>query len=203
MEEPSLGADNLGRVRSSSRLRSGLSWLHERDSWRGTAAERLEVEQGKGDGNWGTGGSFHWEGGIGNFPAALGEEPCFESGNDFQAANIPFQPQSCHKNPPCSCWQLALMALASLGCCGTARVSWSHGQAARTGTGILVLAHKDHLDSEHQELQQPEVAPNGFIWAGYECSQPGMCPQSQRCRRLPPGWIWPGSASAVQETQAF
>lgn len=38
-----------------------------------------------------------------------------ESGSNFQAANIPFQPQSCHKNPHCSCGQPAHMALASTG----------------------------------------------------------------------------------------
>lgn len=211
MEEPSLGADNLGRVRSSpnsGRVPPGcVREIHGcgKHVLQPPAAEGLEVEQGKGDGNWVTGGSFHWEGGRNwEFPSSAGRGAMLsESGNDFQAANIPFQPQSCHKNPHCSCRQLALTALASLGCCGSARVSWTHRQPARRGTGILILAHEDHLDIAHQKMKQSEVAPNRFIWAGYECSQPGMRPQSQRCRLLPPGWIWPGSASAVQETQAF
>lgn len=70
MEEPSLGADNLGRVRNSSKLWPGPSWLHEGGSWVGEhilqcpAAEGLEVEQGKGDGNWVTGEEGREELGI-------------------------------------------------------------------------------------------------------------------------------------------
>lgn len=61
-----------------------------------------------------------------------------EPGNDFQAANIHFQPQNCHKNLPCSCRQLALVALASLGCRGSARASWTRGLPGGEELGFWV-----------------------------------------------------------------
>lgn len=182
MEEPSLGADNLGRVSSSSKLWPGPCWLHERDLgvW-GARAAAPGAGSGAGEGRWELGnrrflplGGRNWE-----YPSSAGRGAMLsESGNDFQAANIPFQPQSCHKNLPCSCRQLALVAMVP-------GVSWTHWLPVGRGAGVLVLAHEDHLDIEHQK----GAAPSCFIWAGSECSEPGMLPQSQCCCLLPPGSI--------------
>lgn len=46
MEEPSLGADNLGRVRSSSILWPGPSWLHEGHCWVGGAVLQPPAAEG-------------------------------------------------------------------------------------------------------------------------------------------------------------
>lgn len=138
MEEPFLGADNLGRVSSSSR--SGqVSAGCTRDLWVGEHVlqpPELEVEQGKGDGNWVTGGSIHWEGGIGNIPAALGEEPCFQSlGTTSRLQISPSSPRAATRifPAPAGSWHWWPW---SLGCCGSAGVSWTHWLPAGRGTGV-------------------------------------------------------------------
>lgn len=190
MGEPSLGADNLGRERSSSKLWPGPSWLQERDSWGGEHVLQLpaglEVEHGKGDGNWVTGGSFHWEGGreeLGISQQHWESSHAFRVWGRLPGCKYPFPAPKLPQESSLLLQAAGTRGLASLGCCGSVGVSWALQLPARTGTGILLLAHGDHLDIEHQKLEQSGVAPSCLIWAGYEF------PHSQHCSLLPPGWI--------------
>lgn len=93
------------------------------------------------EGGWETGGSFHWQGGreeLGISQQRRERSHAFRAWERLPGCKDPFQPQSCHENLPCSCGQLALVALASLGCCGRVRAGWTQGLPARTGTGIWV-----------------------------------------------------------------
>lgn len=188
MGEPSLGADNLGRERSSSKLARSLLAAGEGLMGRGTRpAAPSRAGSGAREGRWELGNRRFLP--LGGREESGISQQHWESSHAFgvwgrlPGCKYPFPAPKLPQESSLLLQAAGTRGLASLGCCGSVGVSWALQLPARTGTGILLLAHGDHLDIEHQKLEQSGVAPSCLIWAGYEF------PHSQHCSLLPPGWI--------------